>query len=78
MKSSGVCAVLGVRVVATASLKLVPLVGAEPSHAKRVVLAELSRGRIGRPAEFLMRARERQTNGTATTQVRPVKRRART
>lgn len=40
----GVCAVLGVRVVAVASLRVIPLVGAGPSHAKRVVLAELSRG----------------------------------
>lgn len=36
---------LGVRVVATVSLRLIPLVGAKPGHAKRVVLAELLRGR---------------------------------
>lgn len=42
----GACAVLGVRVVPAARLKLIPLVGARPGHAKRVVLAKLSRGRI--------------------------------
>lgn len=36
---------LGVRVVVTVRLRLIPLVGAKPGHAKRVVLAELLRGR---------------------------------
>lgn len=38
----------GLRVVAMASLKVIPLVGVRPGHAKRVVLAELSRGRKDR------------------------------
>lgn len=38
---------MGVRVVTAASLRVIPLVGAGPGHAKRAVLAELSRGRIG-------------------------------
>lgn len=38
----------GLRVVAMASLRVIPLVGVRPGHAKRVMLAELSRGRKDR------------------------------
>jgi len=57
--------VLGVRVVTAASLRVIPLVGAGPSHAKRAVLAELSRERIGQAGgttASLVRARERRAN----------------
>lgn len=69
---------LGVRVVATVSLRVIPLVGAKPGHAKRVVLAELLRGRTrqaGGTTAPLVRTRERWADGTATTLCFPVKRR---
>lgn len=52
----------GLRVVAMASLRVIPLVGVRPGHAKRVVLAELSRGRKDRADRrrwHLFRARAR-------------------
>lgn len=61
-RASGACAVLGVvvRVVATASLRVIPLVGVRPGHAKRVMLAELSRRRKDRADRrwYLLCARE--------------------
>lgn len=69
---------LGVRVVATVSLRLIPLVGAKPGHAKRVVLAELLRERTrqaGGTIAPLVRTRKRWADDTATTFYSPVKRR---
>jgi len=69
---------LGMRVVAIVSLRLIPLVGAKPGHAKRVVLAELLRERTRQAGDTiapLVRTRERWADGTATTFYSPVKRR---
>ena len=69
---------LGVRVVATVSLRQIPLVGAKPGHAKRVVLAELLRKRTRQAGDTiapLVRTRERWADGTATTFYSSVKRR---
>lgn len=48
---------LGVRVVAAASLRVIPLVGARPGHAKRAVSAELSREGSVRSVVSLARAK---------------------
>lgn len=48
------------RVATVVSLRVSPLVGAGPGHAKRVVFAELSRGRIGQAGGIsLVCAREK-------------------
>jgi hypothetical protein len=65
----------GARRRGAASLRLIPLVGAGPGHAKRVVFAELWREGSARPAVALMRAWERRADGTARARRSPVKRR---
>lgn len=55
---SGACAVLEVRVVAAASLRVIPLVGARPGHVKRAVPAELLREGSVRPAVYLARVKK--------------------